>query len=220
MVEIAIHSSVFSGCGSRDLYLTASVTSLFPNSPILQLTVVVLLLQVSAWAFQVAWPLFLSIQAQKFGGFFAFSHSSFMLSLSDLPHVHPFISTLQVQALAVSWSDFKSVTSLVTSCLYTSAPSSRLLELTASHTPFCKRKSSSKPTCYYFQRSSLIHNYISMWPCLNYTELFKSTTEFIISAPVPLFYAVPLCLDCFILFSTCGTHSGLSRPRLSTTNPL
>lgn len=65
VVEIAIHSSVFSGCGSRDLYLTASVTSLFPNSPILQLTVVVLLLQVSAWVFQVAWPLFLSIQARN-----------------------------------------------------------------------------------------------------------------------------------------------------------
>lgn len=43
--------------------------------------------------------------SQKFGGFFAFSHSSLMLSLSDLPHVHPFISTLQVQALAVSWPD-------------------------------------------------------------------------------------------------------------------
>ena len=55
--KLPYHSSIFPGCGSWDLYLTASVTSLFPNNPILQLTRgAVLLLQVSTWACQVAWP--------------------------------------------------------------------------------------------------------------------------------------------------------------------
>lgn len=141
VVEIAIHSSIFSGCGSWDLYLTASVTSLFPNSPILQLTRgVVLLLPSFNLGFSGSMATLPVHPSQKFGGFFAFSHSSLMLSLSDLPHVHPFISTLQVQALAVSWPDFKSVTSLVTSCLYTSAPSSRLLRADSLSYPFLQKK--------------------------------------------------------------------------------
>ena len=66
--------------------------------------------------------------------------------------------------------------------------------MTASHTLFFKRKSSSKPTYYYFQRSSLIHNYISMWTCLNYTKLLIHNFP-----RLYLCLCCPLCLDCFIL---------------------
>ena len=174
--KLPYQPSIYLGCGSQDWHFTASVTSLFPNNPFLQLTEEQsCYLKFSVWAFQVAWPHSScpSKQARNlvvslpFLPHLSCVFSCFILLIlfwaSLIFHIHPFISTLQVQALAIPWLDL--VTDLLSkACLYTFAPPFKSWQ---PHTPLSqkkkKKKSSSESTCFLgimLQRSSLIHNYI------------------------------------------------------------
>ena len=92
--KLPYHSSIFPGCGPGTYISQLQLHHCFPTIPFCSWQEE----QSCYFRFQLglfSWhghtiPVHPS---QKFGGFFAFSHSSLISSLSDLPHVHHFICT-------------------------------------------------------------------------------------------------------------------------------